>query len=198
MEETRPGQYFEISEDGGTHIMNSRDMRMIEHLPELIDAGITSFKIEGRMKSAYYTAVVTNAYRHALDAAMAGEAPDPVWVEETEKVSHRPYSTGFYFGEPGQYYADATYFSETDVAAVVESCDAAGMARLTQRNKFSCGDELELLTPTGKSIRFTARELFDEDGAPLADTRRAMMPFSMRLPVSAPPLSIVRKYREKP
>ena len=197
VEETRPGQYFEISEDGGTHIMNSRDMRMIEHLPELIDAGITSFKIEGRMKSAYYTAVVTNAYRHALDAAIAGEELDPVWVEETEKVSHRPYSTGFYFGEPGQYYADATYFSETDVAAVVESCDTAGMARLTQRNKFSRGDELELLTPTGKPVRFTARELFDEDGAPLGDTRRAMMPFSMRLPICAPPLSIVRKYRRQ-
>lgn len=198
VEEKRPGQYFEISEDGGTHILNSRDMRMIEHLPELIEAGVTSFKIEGRMKSAYYTAVVTNAYRHALDAARRGEPLDPLWVEETEKVSHRPYSTGFYFGEPGEYYADASYFSETDVAAVVERCDAQGNAVLTQRNKFACGDELELLTPGEKPVRFRAEALWDEEGNPIADTRRAMMAFRMRLPVAAPALSILRKYRETP
>ena len=198
VEEKRPGQYFEISEDGGTHIMNSRDMRMIEHLPALIDAGITSFKIEGRMKSAYYTAVVTNAYRQALDAAIRGEALDPLWVEETEKVSHRPYSTGFYFGEPGEYYADATYFTQTDVAAVVEHCDAEGNAVLTQRNKFSRGDELELLLPGGKPVKFIAERIWDAEGNEIPDTRRAMMEFRMRLPVAAPELSILRKYRETP
>ena len=198
VEEKRPGQYFESSEDGGTHIMNSRDMRMIEHLPALIDAGITSFKIEGRMKSAYYTAVVTNAYRQALDAAIRGEALDPLWVEETEKVSHRPYSTGFYFGEPGEYYADATYFTQTDVAAVVERCDAEGNAVLTQRNKFSRGDELELLLPGGKPVKFIAERIWDAEGNEIPDTRRAMMEFRMRLPVAAPELSILRKYRETP
>ena len=197
VEETRPGEYYEITEDGGTFILNSRDMRMIEYLPELIEAGITSFKIEGRMKSAYYTAVVTNAYRHALDAALRGEKPDPVWVEETEKFSHRPYSTGFYFGEPGQHYAEASYFSAADIVAVVEDCAPDGLARLTQRNKFRRGDELELLTPEAKPLRFTASELFDEEGNPLEDTRRAMMPFSMKLPVCAPPLSIVRKCRKE-
>ena len=196
VEEKRPGQYFEISEDGGTHIMNSRDMRMIEHLPELIEAGVTSFKIEGRMKSAYYTAVVTNAYRHALDAALRGETLDPLWVEETEKVSHRPYSTGFYFGEPGEYYPDATYFTRTDVAAVVEKCDAEGNALLTQRNKLCPGDELELLLPEGRPIPFRAGELTDGEGNPIEDTRRAMMHFRMKLPTAAPALSIVRKYRE--
>lgn len=198
VEEKRPGQYFEISEDGGTHIMNSRDMRMIEHLPALIEAGITSFKIEGRMKSAYYTAVVTNAYRQALDAAIRGEALDPLWVEETEKVSHRPYSTGFYFGEPGEYYADATYFTQTDVAAVVERCDAEGNAVLTQRNKFSRGDELELLLPGGKPVKFLAERIWDAEGNEIPDTRRAMMEFKMKLPVAAPALSILRKYRETP
>ena len=198
VEEKRPGQYFEISEDGGTHIMNSRDMRMIEHLPALIDAGITSFKIEGRMKSAYYTAVVTNAYRQALDAAIRGEALDPLWVEETEKVSHRPYSTGFYFGEPGEYYADATYFTQTDVAAVVERCDAEGNAVLTQRNKFSRGDELELLLPGGKPVKFIAERIWDAEGNEIPDTRRAMMEFRMKLPVAAPELSILRKNRETP
>ena len=196
VEETRPGQYFEISEDGGTHILNSRDMRMIEHLPELLAAGVTSFKIEGRMKSAYYTAVVTNAYRHALDAALRGEPLDPLWVEETEKLSHRPYSTGFFFGEPGEHYAEASYYATADVAAVVESCGEDGMALLTQRNKFSRGDELELLLPEGRPLRFTAERLWDEEGNEIDDTRRAMMRFRMRLPVQAPALSIVRKNRE--
>ena len=195
VEETRPGEYFEISEDGGTHIMNSRDMRMIEHLPDLIDAGISSFKIEGRMKSAYYTAVVTNAYRHALDAAIRGEELDPLWIEETERVSHRPYSTGFYFGDPGQYYADATYFSQADIMAVVHSCEPDGSAILTQRNKFSQGDELELLTPEGRPVRFVAEAMTDAEGTPITDTRRAMMEFCMKLPKEAPPLSILRKYR---
>ena len=195
VEETRPGEYFEISEDGGTHIMNSRDMRMIEHLPDLIDAGISSFKIEGRMKSAYYTAVVTNAYRHALDAAIRGEELDPLWIEETERVSHRPYSTGFYFGDPGQYYADATYFSQADIMAVVHSCEPDGSAILTQRNKFSQGDELKLLTPEGRPVRFVAEAMTDAEGTPITDTRRAMMEFCMKLPKEAPPLSILRKYR---
>ena len=133
VEEKRPGEYFEITEDGGTYILNSRDMRMIEHLPELIDAGVSSFKIEGRMKSAYYAAVVTNAYRHALDAAIAGRPLERVWVDETDMVSHRPYTTGFYFGQPGQHYAEASYYTSADVAAVVESCDEQGNAVLTQR-----------------------------------------------------------------
>ena len=109
---------------------------MIEHIPELIDAGVCSFKIEGRMKSSYYAAVTTNAYRQAIDAALAGKPLDRLWVEETMKVSHRPYCTGFYFGDPGQYYADATYFTEADVAAVVESCDSEGNAVLYQRISF--------------------------------------------------------------
>ena len=166
VEETRPGQYFEITEDGGTYILNSRDMRMIEHLPELLEAGVSSLKIEGRMKSAYYTAVTTNAYRHALDAALAGEPLDPLWVSETEKCSHRPYTTGFYFGEPGQHYDEASYSSTAEIAAVVQSCGEDRMALLTQRNKIFPGDALELLLPEGEPISFTAGELFDEEGTP--------------------------------
>ena len=195
VEEKRPGEYFEITEDGGTYILNSRDMRMIEHLPELIDAGVTSFKIEGRMKSAYYAAVVTNAYRHALDAAMEGRPPDRVWVEETEMVSHRPYTTGFYFGEPGQHYAEASYFTSADVAAVVESCEADGSAVLTQRNKFCLGDELELLSPSAAPVRFTVNAMQNAEGEEIADTRHAMMEIHMRLPAAAPPGSILRKRR---
>lgn len=193
VEEKRPGQYYEITEDGGTYILNSRDLRMIEHLPELLEAGVTSLKIEGRMKSAYYTAVTTNAYRHALDAALAGKPLDPLWVEETEKCSHRPYTTGFYFGEPGQHYAEASYSSTAEIAAIVESCDEQGNAVLTQRNKIFPGDALELLLPDSKPIPFTAGELFDEEGSPISDTRRAMMRFRMQLPVKAPCLAVVRK-----
>ena len=195
VEEKRPGEYFEITEDGGTYILNSRDMNMIEHLPELIDAGVTSFKIEGRMKSAYYAAVVTNAYRHAIDDALAGRPIDPLWIEETEKVSHRPYTTGFYYGYPGQHYAEASYTTGADVAAVVESCDDNGDAVLYQRNKFSLGDELELLTPDGAPVKFTPEHMYNADGEEINDTRHAMMEIHMRLPKYAPRLSIVRKCR---
>lgn len=195
VEEKRPGEYFEISEDGGTHIMNSRDMRMIEYIPELMEAGVTSFKIEGRMKSSYYAAVTTNAYRQAIDAAIEGRKLDPLWVEETNKVSHRPYCTGFYFGDPGQYYADATYFTDTDVAAVVESCDEDGNAVLSQRNKFYKGDELELLLPGERPVKLRAGKMFNAEGEEIEDTRHAMMQFSMKLPQYAPKYSILRKYR---
>ncbi len=193
VEETRPGEYFEITEDGGTHILNSRDMRMIEHIPELLEAGVSSFKIEGRMKSAYYTAIVTNAYRQAVDAAVAGKALDPVWVAETDAVSHRPYSTGFYFGDPGQYYPDSMYDSTAEVMAVVQSCDGEGNAILTQRNKFHKGDSLELVRPGEKPVPFAARQIFDAEGAEIEDTRRAMMEIRMKLPCAASQFSIVRK-----
>lgn len=195
VEETRPGEYFPIGEDGGTYIMNSRDMCMIEHMPELIDAGISSFKIEGRMKSAYYTAIVTNAYRHAIDAAVNGEELDRLWVEETEKVSHRPYCTGFYYGYPGQHYAQASYSSNADVAAVVESCDGEGRAVLTQRNKFYRGDELELIGPDIRPVKFRAEHMYNAQGEEIEDTRHPMMEIHMDLPCPAPRLSIVRKCR---
>ena len=195
MEEKRPGQYFEISEDGGTFIMNSQDLNMIEHLQELADAGVSSFKIEGRTKSAYYTAAVTNAYRHAIDAiAVRDEVPE-VWIRETDMVSHRPYCTGFYLGKPSQVTEGPNYFSGADVMAVVERCDEEGNAVLTQRNKFSRGDMLELLTPESEPISFTAERLFNTYGEEIEDARHAMMEVHMRLPMAAPRLSIVRKRR---
>ena len=195
MEETRPGEFFEITEDGGTFILNSNDLCMIEHLGELADAGIDSFKIEGRMKSAYYTAVVTNAYRHAIDAIGKDIPIDPVWIGETEKVSHRPYCTGFYYGDPGQHYGSSSYSQTADVVAVVEKCDENGNAVLTQRNRFSAGDTLELMNPETKPVSFTAERITDLDGADIADTRHPMMQFRMKLPVSVPRYSIIRKPR---
>ena len=195
VEETRPGEYFPIGEDKGTFILNSRDMCMIEHLRELMDAGVESFKIEGRMKSAYYTAVTTNAYRHAIDDVLAGRPFDPIWLEECGKVSHRPYSTGFYYGYPGQHYAEASYTTTADVAAIVEKCDADGNAVLTQRNKFTLADELELLTPQGKPVKFKAGAMYNAAGESIDSTPHAMMEIHMTLPAAAPRLSIVRKCR---
>ena len=195
VEEKRPGEYFEISEDKGTHIMNSRDMCMIEHIPELIDAGVTSFKIEGRMKSAYYAATVTNAYRHAIDYALKGEALPKVWIDELNKVSHRPYCTGFYYGDPGQHFAEASYFSDAYVCAVVENCADDGFAELTQRNRFCLGDMVELLTNEGEPISFAVTELWDENGEAITATPHAMMKFKMRLPVNCSALSILRRIK---
>ncbi|MGM9588518.1 MAG: U32 family peptidase [Candidatus Limivicinus sp.] len=195
VEETRPGEYFEISEDGGTHIMNSRDMCMIEHIPELLDAGVSSFKIEGRMKSSYYAAVVTNAYRQAIDAAVAGRELDRLWVEETEKVSHRPYSTGFYYDYPGQHYSSASYTTEADVMAVVDSCDDKGNAVLIQRGKFYRGDTLELLLPGKAPVSFTAEHMLNAEGEEIDDTRHPAMVFQLKLPVYAPKYAVLRKSR---
>lgn len=169
---------------------------MIEHIPELIDAGVESFKIEGRMKSSYYAAVVTNAYRKAIDAAKAGESLDPMWVRETEKVSHRPYCTGFYFGDPGQHYAEASYFSDAEVCAVVEECDEAGFAWLRQRNRFCSGDVLELLTNDAEPIEFTAGAMINEAGEEISSTPHAMMKFKMKLPRPCSRLSILRRMKK--
>ena len=197
VEEKRPGEYFPIGEDeGGAFILNSRDMCMIDHIPELMAAGLDSLKIEGRAKSAYYAAIVTAAYRHAIDAAAAGKPLDPVWREEVEKVSHRHYSTGFYFGQPGQYTADARYIRDWQVVAVVTACDAAGNATLSLRNKFSTGDELELVGPDVAATPFVAGEMTDADGFPLTQPRNPQMVFHMKLPRQVPPLSLIRACRE--
>nr|WP_300170653.1 U32 family peptidase [uncultured Flavonifractor sp.] len=197
VEEKRPGEYFPIGEDeGGAFIMNSRDMCMIDHIPELIEAGLDSLKIEGRAKSAYYAAVVTAAYRHAIDAAAAGQPLDPVWRAEIDKVSHRPYSTGFYFGQPGQYTGDARYIREWQVVAIVTACDSSGMATLSLRNKFAVGDPLELVGPDVAATPFTASAMEDENGWPLTEPRTPQMVFRMQLPRPVPPLSIIRACRE--
>lgn len=195
VEKKRPGEVFEIIEDGGTFLLNSRDMCMIDHLPELLRAGITSFKIEGRMKSAYYVGAVTNAYRHALDAVLAGECVPEVWRRETEQISHRPYSTGFYFGEPGQYTSESAYFSGAEICAVVAGM-REGRALLTQRNKFEAGDLLELVTRDREPISFAAADLRDEEGNPLQSVPHPLQRFTMPLPVPAEPLSLVRRKTE--
>ena len=194
VEEKRPGEFFPVYEENGeTYIMNSRDMCMIEHIQDLVDAGLDSLKIEGRAKSAYYAAVVTNAYRHAVDAAEAGRPLDPVWRAELDKVSHRPYSTGFWYGQPGQYTGDARYLRDYQVCAVVESCDDSGTAVLSLRNKFSAGMELELIGPGLDPVAFAAPAMEDMDGAALTEPKKPEMRFRMKLPVPVKPLSLLRR-----
>lgn len=195
VERKRPGEVFNIVEDGGTFLLNSRDMCMIDHLPELLQAGISSLKIEGRMKSAYYVGAVTNAYRHALDAVSAGQPVPEVWRRETEQISHRPYSTGFYFGQPGQYTSDSAYFSGAEVCAVVIGM-RNGRPLLTQRNKFSAGDVLEVVTRDCEPIPFVAADLEDEEGNKLECVPHPLQQFTMQLPVPAKPLSLVRRKME--
>ena len=197
MEEKRPGEYFPVFEDEqGTYIMNSRDMCMIDHVGELMDAGLSSLKIEGRAKSAYYAAVVTGAYRHVIDDVAAGRPVDPVWRDEVEHVSHRHYSTGFYFGQPGQYTENARYIRQWQVVALVTDCDESGMATLSLRNKFSAGDELELVGPDTRPFAFTVPEMEDMEGNPLREPRNPQMVFRMRLPRPVPPMSILRAARD--
>ena len=194
MEEKRPGEYFPVFEDEqGTYILNSRDMCMIDHLDDLMDAGVDCIKIEGRAKSAYYAAVVTGAYRHCIDDVFAGRQPDPVWRDETEHVSHRVYSTGFYYGEPGQYTANSRYIRSWQIVARVESCDETGLALCSLNNKFRQGDALEAVGPDLRPFPFTAEDIRDETGAPLSEPRTPQMRFTLRLPRPVPSYTLLRR-----
>lgn len=201
MEETRPGEYFPVFEDArGTHILNSRDMCMLEHVAELARAGISCFKIEGRAKSEYYVAVITNAYRCALsEYERSGFRDDfkvPKWIaDEAYTVSHREYSTGFYFGgEPGQVTENGGYVRQYEVAAMVDGWDN-GQLLLSQRNRFCVGDTLELLEPGCMPVQLPVAELFDGDGAAISCAPHPMMklriPFAREIPAG----TVVRRRR---
>ena len=192
MEEKRPGEYFPVFEDEkGTYIMNSRDMCMIDHLDDLIGL-VDCLKIEGRAKSAYYAAIVTGAYRHVLDDLAAGRSPDPVWRDEVDKVSHRHYSTGFYYGEPGQYYQNSRYIRDYQVVAIVTDCDETGLATLSLRNKFCAGDEIEVVGPDCKPFAMQAVPMQLTDGTVTDEVRTPQTVFRMQLPHAVPPYSILR------
>ncbi|MBE6980395.1 MAG: U32 family peptidase [Ruminococcaceae bacterium] len=194
MEEKRPGEYFPVYEDEkGTYIMNSRDMCTIDHLKDLMDAGIDCIKIEGRAKSAYYAAIVTGAYRHVIDDIYAGRQIDKVWRDEVDHVSHRIYSTGFYYGQPGQYTEHSRYIREWQIVAKVESCDETGMAVCSLNNKFRVGDELEVVGPDMRPFAFTAGVMADSEGNPLEEPRTPQMKFTMQLPKQVPAFSMIRR-----
>ncbi len=194
VEEMRPGEYFPVFEDEkGTYILNSRDMCMIDHLDDLMDAGVDCIKVEGRAKSAYYAAIVTGAYRHAIDDVAAGRAVDPVWRDEVDHVSHRVYSTGFYYGYPGQYTENSRYIRQWQICAIVESCDENGTAICSLRNKFSEGDSLEAVGPDLRPFPFTVEGLKDAEGTSLTEVRTPEMQFSIQLPKQVPAMTILRK-----
>ncbi len=176
IERTRPDQVFEISQqDKSTYVFNSRDMCLINHIPELINCGISSFKIEGRAKSAYYVACATNAYRNAIDYVYAGK-PLPEWVvEETERISHRAYSTGFYSGnEPGQNIESAGYIRKWDVGAVCVG-EENGLIKLEQRNKFLRGETVSVLEPGTEPYDIVLDEIFNEAMEPIESAPHATM-----------------------
>ena len=178
VEEKRPGQYMPIYQEGeGSYILNSKDMCMVRHLPELLRAGVTSLKIEGRAKSSYYVAVTTNAYRWALDELeQHPDIPVSPWiVEELDKISHRPYSTGFYLGgEPGQETVQGGYVRNYEVIAVCEDYHD-GIAILSQRNRFFRGETADVLEVGEKPFDLPLDELFDQDGQPIESAPHATM-----------------------
>ena len=194
MEEKRPGEYFPVYEDEkGTYILNSRDMCTIDHLQDLMEAGIDCIKIEGRAKSAYYAAIVTGAYRHCIDDIYAGREIDPVWRDEVDHVSHRIYSTGFYYGEPGQYVHNSRYIREWQIVARVDSCDENGLALCSLNNKFSEGTELEVVGPDLRPFAITAGGMKDLEGNVLTEPKTPQMQFYLQLPKQVPSLSMIRR-----
>lgn len=198
-EEKRAGQDFEIiGEKDGTFIMNSKDLCLIRHLPELVEAGVTSLKIEGRIKTEYYLATVVSAYRQALDAYLehGAESFDERWYDELLKVSHRDYCTGFLFGDDGknQRYDSSSYIREYDMTAYVEGYDSEKKLLICrQRNKFLRGDELELLTPGNPFELLSDVRVFDEAGTELESAPHADQLIFISYGKEVPAGSILRK-----
>ncbi len=197
-EEKRPDAAFPVEEiNGETFIMASRDTCTIEHIPELIEAGIDSFKIEGRMKSAYYTAVVTNTYKMAIDSYFSGSYEyNPLWYRELESVSHRDYATGYYYSDShtdanisktSGYIKDKAY-----LAVAVGYNKETGLAEFTQRNKMVLGDSIELLTPGKTGVSLTVTKLYDENMNEITGTSHPYMKFFMEVPFEIKAGDIIR------
>ena len=172
---------------------------MIEHIPELVKAGISSFKIEGRAKSAYYTAVTTNAYRHAVDDYFADKENYVLkdWIrEELEKISHREYNTGFYFGrEPGQVTGNGGYIRHYDAVAVCEKSIDDTTSLISQRNKFLVGDTLDILPPSGIPFNAKCISLMNEFGEFVESAPHPTQKLTMKSDVKIPTDSVIRKKR---
>ena len=197
MEEKREGEFYPVFEDEqGTYILNAKDLCMINHIEQLAEAGVTSPKIEGRAKSAYYVSVVTNAYRMAVDWHKSNPGqPLPEWIsDEVFKVSHRKYCTGVFFGHPKncQYYETSGYVRNYDVVAVIDKCEN-GIVYATQRNRFFLGDTLEILAPGQKPFVFKPELIWNENNEEIDTVNHAMMKFRFKCEIEFPPRSIIRK-----
>ena len=173
VEETRPNEYMPVYEnERGTYIFNSKDLCMIEHIPELMESGIDSFKIEGRMKTALYVATVARTYRKAIDDCK--ESPElykknlPWYLDQISNCTYRQFTTGFFFGKPSdeaQIYDNNTYLKEYTYLGIVGEQNEEGLYRIEQRNKFSVGEEIEIMKPDGENLTVTVKRIVDEDGA---------------------------------
>lgn len=200
VEEKRPNEYYPIFEDDkGSYILNAKDMCMIAYIDELIKAGVTSLKIEGRAKSSYYVSVITNAYKMAVDQYM--KDPDNFkieeWlIEEVQKVSHRKYSTGFYFDTPTQYYENGGYTRDYDVIAIVEEYKD-GYIYCTQKNKFYLNDLIEVLEPSKKPFDLKIEELYDDKNEPIEAACHPLMQLKIKCDRPVKVGSIIRKQKQE-
>ena len=199
VEEQRPGEYYPVEEDErGTYILNSKDLCMIRHLKELAEAGVTSFKIEGRMKSIYYLAVVVSCYRRAIDDMMAGKPFDETLLAELDKASHRAFSTGFYFGKPGeegQNYGTSAYIRNYTFLGLVLK-EEGEWSLVEQRNKMVKGETIEVLLPSGESFEQTLDGLLDEERTPIDSAPHAQQKVYISFPRPVPRGALLRKRKE--
>lgn len=204
VEEQRPGEYLPVYEnERGTYIFNSKDLCMIEHIPEMLDAGIDSFKIEGRMKTALYVATVARTYRRAIDAALtspeAYEAILPWCREEISKCTYRQFTTGFYFGKPDentQIYDSNTYEQEYIYLGIVRDARADGegcVVTIEQRNKFSVGETIEIMKPDGSNVEAKVLSIVNEDGASQESAPHPQQVLSVKLSGLACDYDILRR-----
>ncbi len=201
VEETRPGEYFPVYEnERGTFLFNSKDLCMIEHLPELVDAGVDSLKVEGRMKNALYVAAVTRSYRKALDdLAVSPEIYQeklPWYLQRVSECTRREFTTGFFFGKPGpesQIYNESTYLKEYSYLGIAGEVDDKGYCRVEQRNKFSVGETIELMKPDGRNLKAAVLEIRDREGKSQESANHAKQELRVLLDVRPEAMDILRK-----
>ncbi len=201
MEEGRPGEYLPVEEnERGTYIFNSKDLCMIDHIPELVEAGIDSFKIEGRMKTALYVAVVSRAYRQAVDDYF--EDPGlyrsrlPYYREEVAKCTHRQYETGFFFGSPtheSQIYDESTYVRGSEYLGTIRRVEEDGTGVFEQKNKFCVGDVVEIMKPSGKNEETRVLALYDEEGNEIASCPHPGRQIRIQAECELQPFDIIRR-----
>ena len=195
-EKTRKGEHYDIQEDErGTYILNSKDLCMIEYIKELVDAGVTSFKIEGRMKSPYYVATVVNAYRRAIDDFNSGKPFDYKLLDELEKTSHRRYTTGFYFGaKDKEYLATSMPIQTHEFMAIVKQNSENGFVLIEQRNRFKVGDELGVLSPNNSyNEKILIEEMYDEKGNVVTDASLVQQLLKLKTSLELKEGDILRK-----
>ncbi|GAA0077969.1 U32 family peptidase [Clostridium sp. CTA-5] len=201
VEEKRPGEYFPIVEDGnGAYIMNSKDLCMVEHIDDVINAGVYSLKIEGRMKSAYYVAAVVKSYRQAVDAYLKDPENykfNPKWMENLNKVSHRQYHTGFYYGKNNeQVYDDSSYVRTADIIGIVRAYDEeTKIATVEQKNKVLNGDTVEILRPEGDNFEIVLKDMTEENGTPIESAARAQMIYKIKSDIPLKEKDLIIKNR---